>query len=116
MSTETWLATAFGGVFIALLFATAIWLIATGKPVPATAEWLLRVIMALAGAGCGALLSGMLTVDLHAPQLAIKATSGFAVFVLIYLVNPPRHIMQRQTVAPGGTGVQIIGDKNDVRR
>jgi len=116
MSTEGWLATAFGGVFVALLFATAIWLIASGKPVPATAEWMLRVIMALAGAGCGAMFSGMLTVDLHVPQLAIKATSGFALFVLIYQVNPPRRIAQQQTVAPGGTGVQIIGDNNDVRK
>ena len=54
MSTEGWLAAGFGGVFVLLLFATAIWLIASERQVPDTAQWMLRVIMALAGAGCGA--------------------------------------------------------------
>lgn len=116
MSTEAWFAAGFGAVFVALLFGTAIWLIASQKPVPPTAEWLLRVIMALAGAACGAILGGMLTVDLNVPQLAVKATSGFALFVLIYLVNPPRRISQQQTVGAGGTGIQIAGDNNQVKK
>lgn len=116
MSTEGWLATGFGGVFVLLLFGTAIWLIASGRQVPDTAQWILRVIMALAGAGCGAVLSGMLTVDLNLPQLAVKATSGFALFVLIYLVNPPGRVVQRQQVERGGTGIQIAGDHNRVER
>ena len=67
MSAEGWLAAGFGAVFVLLLFATAIWLIASGRQVPDTAQWILRVVMALAGAGCGAFLSGMLTVDLNVP-------------------------------------------------
>jgi hypothetical protein len=114
MSTEGWLAAGFGGVFVLLLFATAIWLIASGRQVPDTAQWILRVVMALAGAGCGAVLSGMLTVDVKVSQLAVKATSGFALFVLIYLVNPPGRVVQRAKVEAGGTSIQIAGDRNRV--
>jgi integrase len=59
------------------------------------AMWIFRVILALAGAGMGAGLSGMLTVTLTSGQLAIQAASGFALFVLIYLVNPPQKIKNR---------------------
>ncbi len=116
MSTEGWLAAGFGGVFVLLLFATAIWLIASERQVPDTAQWMLRVIMALAGAGCGAVLSGILTVDLKVSHLAVQATSGFALFVLIYLVNPPGRVAQRQHVERGGTGIQVVGDKNRIER
>src|SRR5689334_19751460 len=34
MTTEAWLAAGFGGAFAVLLFATAIWLIASGRQVP----------------------------------------------------------------------------------
>ena len=116
MSTEGWLAAGFGGVFVLLLFATAIWLIASGRQVPDTAQWILRVVMALAGAGCGAVLSGMLTVDLKVSQLTVKAASGFALFVLIYLFNPPGRVAQRQQVERGGTGIQIAGNNDRVER
>jgi hypothetical protein len=123
MSTEGWLAAGFGGVFVLFMFATAIWLIASERQVPDTAQWMLRVIMALAGAGCGAVLSGMLTVDLKVSHLAVQATSGFALFVLIYLVNPPVYLVnppgrtaQRLHVERGGTGIQVAGDNNRVER
>ena len=38
MSTEGWLAAGFGGVFVLLLFATAIWLIASERQVPDTPQ------------------------------------------------------------------------------
>jgi heme A synthase len=116
MSTEAWLAAGFGGIFVLLLFVTAIWLIATGRQVPETAQWILRVVMALAGAGFGAVLSGILTVDINVPQFAVKATSGFALFVLIYLANPPGRVSQRQKVEHSGSGIQIAGDGNRVKR
>ena len=52
----------------------------------------------------------------YAQQLAVKATSGFALFVLIYLVNPPGRVVQRQQVERDGTGIQIAGDRNRVER
>jgi hypothetical protein len=36
--------------------------------------------------------------------------------VLIYLVNPPGRVAQRQRVERGGTGIQISGDGNRVER
>jgi hypothetical protein len=53
MTTEAWLAASFGGVFVLLLFVTAIWLLASGRQVPDTAQWILRVIMALPGPASG---------------------------------------------------------------
>jgi len=111
---EVWLAIGFGGLFALLLSATAIWLTASGRAVLDTAQWILRVLMA--GAGFGAALGGILTVDLNVLQLAVKATSGFALFVLIHLVNPPARVSQRQQVERGGVGVQVAGDGNRVER
>jgi hypothetical protein len=116
MSTEGWLAAGFGGVFVLLLFATAIWLTVSERQVPDTAQLILRVVMALAAAGCGFVFSGMLAVDLNVPHLAVKATGGLALFVLIYLVNPPGRVLQRAKVEGGGTGIQITGDGNRVER
>jgi hypothetical protein len=111
-----------GSLFGVLLFVTMLWLIARpAQPVPDEARWLLRVFTALAGAGLAAVLSGMLTVDLKLPSLAVRATSGFAVFVLLYLVNPPRQgsepkgpsrVNQRQKVGPSARGTQVVGDHN----
>ena len=116
MGTEAWLATGFGCLFALLLFVTALWLIASERQVPEAAQWILRVIMALAGAGFGAVLSGMLSVNIKLPQLAVQATSGFALFVLIYLVNPPGRVSQRQHVERDGTGILIAGNRNNVER
>ena len=107
----------------AILLATMIWLIARqGRPIPPEAAWLLRVFTALSGAGLAASASGMLSVDLNLPRFALKATSGFAVFVLLYLCNPPgRHNSskiaqdgQTQTVESEAKGAQIQGNNNRV--
>src|SRR4051812_27838959 len=116
MATEGWLAAGFGGLFVLLMFGTALWLTASGRQPPDVAQWILRVVMALAGAGFGYVLSGTLTVDLNVPHLAVKATSGLALFVLIYLGNPPGRVMQRQHVEKSGVGIQLAGDRNRVDR
>ena len=116
MATEGWLAAGFGAVFVLLLLITAIWLTATGRQPPDEAQWIFRVVMALAGAGFGYVLSGTLIVDLDVPHLAVKATGALALFVLIYLVNPPGLVAQRQHVERGGTGIQIKGNRNRVQR
>src|SRR5271154_2354873 len=91
MSTEAWIATGFGILFVALLFATALYLIARpSRDIPEQAMWILRVVLALAGAALGVVMAGLLKVDLKVAGIAIQATSGCALFVLIYLVNPPK--------------------------
>ena len=120
MSTEAWFAAGFGAAFVGLLFGTALLLILRpSRPIPEEAMWILRVILALAGAGFGAVVSGMLKVDLNISRLTLQATSGFALFVLIYLVNPPRQVANvrsnmKQNVTEGGTGVQVHGSNNDI--
>jgi hypothetical protein len=92
MSTEAWVAAGFGVIFIGLLFFMAVFLIISPRTVPPEAMWILRVILALAAAGFGVVLSGILKIDINIPKFAIQATSGFALFVIIYLMNPPRYV------------------------
>jgi hypothetical protein len=84
------------------MFITALLLIfAPRGQIPAEAMWILRVILALAGAGLGAALAGIITVNLVlGQQLTIQATCGFALFVLIYLVNPPAQIRNTPPINP----------------
>src|SRR5690348_2220293 len=90
MTTQGWLAAGFGFLFVLLLLATALALIfGSRREVQPEAMWLLRVIMALAAAAFGAVVPGMLDVGLDLPGLAVRGTAGFALFVLVYRVNPP---------------------------
>jgi hypothetical protein len=115
MSTDIWFAAIFGAVFVLLLFGTAILMIVRPGHVPKEAMWILRVILALAGGGFGAVMSGMLKVDVNIPYFAIQATCGFAVFVLIYLANPPRRVENYQNVKGDNTKtVQFEGDNNKI--
>lgn len=92
-SAYIYISISFGAVFILLLFITAVLIIFfPPEKIPPEAMLILRAILGLAGAGVGAALSGMLTVNLtFGQQITIQATSGFALFVLIYLVNPRPH-------------------------
>ncbi len=117
MSTEAWVAAGFGILFVMLLFGTALYLIGRQpRDIPEQAMWILRVILALAGAAMGAVMAGLLTVQMKVEGVAIQATSGFALFVLIYLVNPPKRFTatKSQQVDSGGKGVQINGNNNKV--
>jgi hypothetical protein len=115
MNTDVWFAAIFGSMFVLLLFGTAILMIVRRGQVPTEAMWILRVILALAGGGLGAVMSGMLKVDINLPHLAIEATCGFAIFVLIYLVNPPRRLEMYQNVdGDNNTNIQLKGNHNRI--
>jgi hypothetical protein len=89
MTTESWLAVGFGFVFVAMIGAVAVWITARDRQPPQAAMFFFRVIVALAAAGVGAVLPGMLDVSMAAGGLTIRAACGFGLFVIIYLVNPP---------------------------
>jgi hypothetical protein len=90
MSTQALLAVGFGFVFVTVIAAVAIWITATDRQPPPAAFLLFRVIVALAAAGVGAVLPGMLDVEISGGNgLLIKAACGFGLFVIIYLINPP---------------------------
>lgn len=90
MSTEAWLAVIFGFVFVSMIGVVAIWITARDRQPPQAAMFLFRVIVALAAAGIGAVLPGMLDVSITGGgNLSIRAACGFGLFIVIYLVNPP---------------------------
>lgn len=89
MSTQAWLAVGFGVAFVALIAAVAIWLTSMNREPPVFAVFLFRVIIALAAAGVGAILPGLLNVTINGNGLAVSATAGLALFVIIFFVNPP---------------------------
>jgi hypothetical protein len=89
MTTETWLASGFGIVSVAMIGAVAIWITARDRQPPQAAIFIFRVIIALSAAGVGAVLPGMLDVSMAADGLTIRAACGFGLFVVIYLLNPP---------------------------
>ena len=64
MSTEAWLAVIFGFVFVSMIGVVAIWITAWDRQPPQAAMFLFRVIVALAAAGIGAVLPGMLDVSI----------------------------------------------------
>ena len=90
----------FGVLFVLLLFGTALYLIVTQKPVPPPAMFILRVILALAGAGTAAVLLGFITLTINIPTISVQAGGAFAVFVLIFFVNPPTLLQDRLVTLP----------------
>jgi len=63
--------------------------------------FILRVILALAAAGFGTALSGMIAITVKpTASIAIQATSGFALFLIIYLLNPPQLVASKKQKLP----------------
>ncbi len=77
-------AVAFGVVFVSVMLVIAIWI---PNPTPFQ-EMMFRVVLALAAAGMGAVFPGMISVEWKEPKL--RAAGAFALFVIIYLLNPPK--------------------------
>ena len=83
---ETWekvLAFIFGVVFVSVMLTVAVFI---PNPTPFQ-QWLFRVVLALAAAGVGAVVPGMINVEWKDPK--IRAAGAFALFVIVYLLNPP---------------------------
>ncbi len=76
------LAYLFGVVFIVVLLVLAVLF-----PTPtATQFFVFRVVLSLAAAGIGAVLPGLISVNFHK---LVRAGGALALFVIVYLVNPP---------------------------
>ena len=76
------LAFGFGVVFVTTLIVLAV---AIPNP-PATTFYIFRVVIALAAAGVGAVIPGLLIV--HVGKV-VRAGGALGLFVLVYLINPP---------------------------
>lgn len=79
---DRWFAFAFGVIFVsALLYLSVLF------PNPtATTFFIFRVVLALAAAGVGAVIPGLLIV--HVGKI-VRAGGAIALFVLVFLINPP---------------------------
>jgi VIT1/CCC1 family predicted Fe2+/Mn2+ transporter len=78
----------FGVVFLVVLLGIAIF-------VPNPTEFQLfvfRVVLALVSAAIAALVPGFLNIESQVYRSSIRAGGAIAVFVIVYLVNPPKLI------------------------
>ena len=79
---------AFGIVFVVVLLLIAVF-------IPSPTEFQLfvfRVVLALSAAAIAALVPGFLHIQSHVFRNTIRASGAVAVFVIVYLINPPRII------------------------
>jgi hypothetical protein len=84
-----------GVVFVALML-----IIAIAIPNPTTTQWFVfRVVLALAAAGIGAVIPGLIIVNV---SKVIRAGGAIALFVLVYLLNPPQLV----SLPPQGNSIQ----------
>lgn len=89
MGPEAWAAFSFGVVFVAVLLAIGVFI-----PNPTRQQmFIFRVVLALAGAGVGAMIPGFLQVQGQVLSFAIGASGALAVFLIIYRINPPELIV-----------------------
>jgi hypothetical protein len=82
---------AFGVVFIAVLLSIAFLV-----PNPTVTQWFVfRVVLALAAAGIGAIIPGLIVVNV---SNVVRAGGAIALFVLIYWFNPPKLVVSDKPV------------------
>jgi len=101
-----------GVVFIALMLIVAI-----AIPNPTATQWFVfRVVLALAAAGIGAVIPGLIVVNV---SRVVRAGGAIALFVLVYLLNPPQLVVpapQAPSIqqTSGGTNSPAVVSGGDV--
>ncbi len=75
----------FGIVFVIVLLCLALWV-----PKPTSFQvFVFRAVLALAAGACATMLTGFLNVEGRGKRWTIRAGAGLAVFVIVYMMNPP---------------------------
>lgn len=93
---------AFGTVFIGVMLSIAFLV-----PAPTLTQWFVfRVVLALAAAGVGAIIPGLIVVNV---SKVVRAGGAIALFVLVYWFNPPKLVVSDKPVA---TVHQTTGGQN----
>ncbi|WP_119418509.1 hypothetical protein [Desertibaculum subflavum] len=101
---EIILAFAFGSVFSLVLLALAFFV----RDPTDLAVFVTRVVMALAAAGIGAVLPGLLHVEIKSiPGVAVRGSGALALGALVYLVNPPALVQHSKQVRSALFDVQF---------
>lgn len=101
---------AFGSGFI---FVATMLTVALLVPNPTTTQWFVfRVILALAAAGIGSVIPGL--IDVHVSTF-IRAGGAIALFVIVYYVNPPQFVVSTPPIHQSTSGVNspaVVSDGN----
>lgn len=83
-------------VIFGVLFVTVLLVIAIFIPRPTPFQFFIfRVVLALAAAGVAAIIPGFFRIESRTNETFIRAGGALAVFVLIYLLNPPQFLIGR---------------------
>jgi hypothetical protein len=84
------------GFGFGVVFIVAILVLAIQFPNPTPFQYLVfRVVLSLAAAGIGGVLSGFLTVVFsHAKKPWLQAGGALAVFIVVYMLNPAKLVVQ----------------------
>jgi hypothetical protein len=92
----------FGIIFIAVLLVIAFMI-----PTPTVTQWFVfRVVLALAAAGFGAIVPGLIVINV---SNVVRAGGAIALFVLVYWFNPPKLVVSD---IPGMSIQQTTGGQN----
>jgi len=97
------LAFSFGVVFVTVLLVLSV---AIQNPT-ATTFFIFRTVLALAAAGVGAVIPGLLVV--HVSKL-VRAGGALALFVLVFLVNPPALVVTADSELVERGEIALSGD------
>jgi hypothetical protein len=91
MSAESIAAFVTGVLFLTALLAIACFIAfrTSASPVPVLATFIFRVILAVAAAAFGTILTGFLEIDGKVMSWQFRAAGSLAIFVAIYMLNPP---------------------------
>jgi hypothetical protein len=90
-SSARWPETALAFGFGLAALATVLWLAFRGSELTEPQFEILRIVLALAGGGVGAVIPGFLDLNLKSGgKLALRAGGALAVFVVLYFWSPAR--------------------------
>lgn len=92
---------------LGLVFILVLLSIAFLVPNPTVTQWFVfRVVLALAAAGIGAIIPGLIVVNV---SNVVRAGGAIALFVLVYWFNPPKLVLSNM---PGVSIHQTTGGQN----
>ncbi len=111
MSAQLILVFTFGVIFILLLLGIAVYLTVRkdDRPVPALAIFIFRVVLALAGAGIGAILPGFLNLQAKVHH----DRQRFAIEVINHIESPEASSIPQRIAQPETPKRHEIANKND---
>jgi hypothetical protein len=102
LTANTFLSFAAGIFFMLVLLAIGCYIAFRPSPqdIPQQSMWIFRVVMALSGAAFAVILTGFLDISAQSGAWKIRTGGGLAVFVLLYLVDPPKSLSKPRPPSP----------------